>query len=59
MTLGGKKSSHEVIIFTKFHEDRENNFGFFANGQFLNMGPFFDSVYHDVYIGLWLREVKN
>ena len=34
-----KQLSHEVIIFTKFHEERKKC-GFFTNGQVLIRAPF-------------------
>ena len=43
-----------VIIFTKFHEDWKKG-GFFTNGQFLKVGPFFCSrSYLDLVLGIGL-----
>ena len=32
-----------MIIFTKSHEDWTKKCGYFVDGQFFNMAPFFDS----------------
>ena len=32
--------AHELIIFTKFHENRTKNVDFFIHGQFFNVSGF-------------------
>ena len=40
---GGKYSSHEVIIFTKFHEDKTKIVDFSLMANFLKCAVFFSS----------------